>query len=174
MQGNFDRVKEILQSTTVKVNQGNASGELPLVLAAKKFKMHKNYPGRILLILHDYGACYLLKNRKGEAACEVLNRWNYSIKELPEDLYELQVKSHSLRHLLIGCGIPNKGCTNNCNDDGKEYSPDFKAGIALESFCSSSSLEEIAKKKGVLRTDVIRWRWQARENLEKLFKKNQS
>jgi hypothetical protein len=167
--GNLQRVKHILRTEIVPVNSLNDADELPLGIAAQKHNQDKDYPGEILRELYDFGACYLYENRRGESPAR-----NLPAQERKDNQPMPSTKWHivldSVQHMLDGCGLPLKGCTNRCKKETKSYDADFKAKVALESITTPLSTGELAKKHRVAEWEVIKWRYQAREGLVNLFK----
>lgn len=160
--GDVERVRQLLKTDIDEVNGLNAEGESPLGIAAKKYLRRKNYPSEILELLHNYGACYQLKDGKGKAARE------YVVKK---ENASLAVKIDSTRHSRDGCGLQMSRCVHICPDECKKYSAELKAKIALESLSSQLTIEELARKHCVRPGEVIKWRWQAREGLVSVFNK---
>lgn len=146
------------------MNGLDSAGELPLVIAAKKYTQEENYPGEILKLLHEYGACYLLDNSKGEEAQAILRQFPVKTGRLG-----LIIRIESFLHMNSGCGLPLNRCTSRCREESKHYSAEFKARIALESLATELTSKELAKKHQVAPWEVIKWRWQARERIIDLF-----
>ena len=165
-EGNLLLVKQILKTDIEEVNGLNAEGELPLVIAAKKYTKDENYPGEILRLLHDYGACYLLDNLKGEEAGVILSANKKTVK----NRLDVIIRIEAFLHANSGCGLPLKRCTSQCRKESKQYSIEFKARIALESLTSELTIDELASKHKVESWEIIKWRLQAREGLPTLFK----
>ena len=167
--GNVDDVKEVLKTNIVEVNGLNDIGELPLVIAAKKYSLEKKFPGKMLKLLYEYGACFLLEDIKGVTALTYLPQWK-GPTDGPENLLNISITIDSMKHMAQGCGLPISRCTNRCKEESKYYSPEFKARVALESLSTNLAIENLASKHNVMPEEVIKWRWQAREGLVKLFK----
>ena len=165
--GDIKEVKQILKTSTLKVNGLNAQGELPLGIAAKEYLKRENYPSEILKVLHDYGACYLLQDKQGEAPLCNIEKKNFT-KNITDISW--QVKMDATIHSLSGCGLPLKECTNSIKSESKVYPEEFKAKIALESLSTSLTVDELSRKYSIEPCQVIKWRWQAREGLVELFK----
>lgn len=163
-QGNVERVKQILRTDIAAVNGLNAEGELPLGIAAQKYLRKKGYPAEMLKLLYDYGACYLLDDGKGKAPLEYMAK-----KTSPTHYVELGIRIDAARHSIAGCGLPIARCTNTCKKESQEYSAEFKAKISLESLSTSLTIDQLARKHRIEPWEIIKWRWQAREGLVKLF-----
>jgi len=163
-EGNISLVKQILRTDIVEINGLDAAGDLPLVIAAKKYTQEENYPGEILKLLHEYGACYFLDDSKGEEAGTIL-------RQSPNETGRLGVIIR-IESFLHRCGLPHSRSTRLCKvckEESKHYSAEFKARIALESLTTELTSKELAKKHQVEPWEVIKWRWQVREGLVSFF-----
>lgn len=170
-QGRVGKVQKILRTEIVSVNGVNEEGELPLGIAVKEYgnqkhDQKKNAYNKIITLLYDYGACYLYEGPDGKATAPLTH--TDSLRE--EGFERMELLVDCIRHSIDGCGIPLEGCTNGCKEENQEYSPEFKAKIALESLSTSLSVEKLAEKHRIDKRKIIKWRWQAREGLVKLFK----
>lgn len=153
--GDVVRVKRVLKTDIVEVNEQNSAGELPLVIAAKKYQKQTDYPGKILQILHEYGASYLLKNSQGESAHEFINMDEPYRKDWGE----------------IGRVILIQRIINFAPEAFKNsFSPEFKAKAALESLSTPVSIGNRVFAREARTWEVFEWRRQAREGLINLFK----
>jgi hypothetical protein len=162
--GSLKRVKEVLLTDpSADVNGLNDKGELPLGIALEKYAVQKGDSDKIPSLLRDWGACYLLDDGHDKAPLMRLR------KEDEKTSWLLRI--HAATHSVDGCGIPNSRCTNACKKETKEYSPELKAKVALESLTSKLSVKELAEKHRVKDWEVIKWRVQARTALADLFKK---
>jgi transposase-like protein len=135
---------------SVDVNAIGKDGKLALGIAVEVYaKNDCKYDG-MQRVLRDWGACYLLKNKHGETPLAQINK--------------LGTKPSFTVFYLTGsrCGAPTP-CTNGCNEETKEYSPELKTQVAMESLTTRLSVNELAKKHGVEDWEVIKWRTQARE-----------
>ncbi|MFV0339906.1 MAG: transposase, partial [Parachlamydiaceae bacterium] len=102
-------------------------------------------------VLRDWGACYLLKDKNGETPLAQINK--------------LGTKPSFKVFYYTGsrCGNPSSPCMKGCNEETKEYSPELKTQVAMESLTTRLSVSELAQKHGVEDWEVIKWRTQARE-----------
>ncbi|MFV0339907.1 MAG: transposase [Parachlamydiaceae bacterium] len=163
-EGSLKRVKEILLTDpSADVNGLNDKGELPLGIALEKYAVERGFSNEIPRLLHDWGACYLLDDGQDNAPLMRLRKADGKTSRL--------LRIHAAAHSVAGCGIPNSRCTNACKKETREYSPDLKAKVALESLTSELSVKELAEKHRVEDWEVIKWRSQARTALADLFKK---
>ncbi len=89
-----------------------------MTLAAKSWKKQENYPSEILIMLQEYGACYLYDNEgKSEAALGFIPKDRKS--EITKN-YKLDnsftITLESVRQVINGCGFGIEKCTNGCQD----------------------------------------------------------
>lgn len=163
-EGSLKRVKEVLLTDpSADVNGLNDKGELPLGIAVEKYAAQESASDEIPSLLRDWGACYLLDDGHDKAPLSRLRKKNGKPS--------LLLRIHAAAHSIAGCGIPNSRCTNSCKKETREYSPNLKAKVALESLTTELSVKELANKHRVEDWEVIKWRVQARTALAELFKK---